>query len=82
MYGLVGLVPYGTSGSESALAIGASAIAPPIAAAANHGATYLITVFMISPVCWVGLLRHVLGRSHLWDAFSLTAAVKHSLIDR
>jgi hypothetical protein len=30
----------------SALAIGARAIAPPIAAAANHGATTFVVVFM------------------------------------
>ena len=37
-YGTWGLVPYGTRGSVSALATGARAIAPPIAAAANPGA--------------------------------------------
>jgi hypothetical protein len=31
----------------SALAIGARAIAPPIAAAANYGATYFVVVFII-----------------------------------
>src|SRR3954469_10235927 len=45
--GTWGLVPYGTRGSVSALATGARAIAPPIAAAANHGAMYLIVVFMM-----------------------------------
>ena len=35
------------AGWVAALAMGASAIAPPIAAAANHGATYLIVVFMM-----------------------------------
>jgi hypothetical protein len=36
--------------------MGASAIAPPIAAAANHGATYLIDVFMmISCAYWFAL---------------------------
>ena len=48
MAGLIGSVPYGVLGSVSALAMGARAIAPPIAAAANHGARYLIAVFMIS----------------------------------
>lgn len=37
------------TGVEAALAMGARAIAPPIAAAANHGATYLIVVFMMFP---------------------------------
>ena len=47
MAGLVGLVPYGTAGSVSALAMGVRAIAAPIAAAANHGAAYLLVVFML-----------------------------------
>jgi hypothetical protein len=46
-YGEWGLVPYGTSGLVSAPAIGAKAIAPPIPATANHGAMYLIAVFMV-----------------------------------
>jgi hypothetical protein len=38
--------------------MGASAIAPPIAAAANHGATYLIVVFM--------RFSCLLGRLPIW----------------
>ena len=34
------------AGWVAALAMGASAIAPPIAAAANHGATWVIFVYM------------------------------------
>jgi hypothetical protein len=45
MVGFTGSVPYGVVGSVSALAMGARAIDAPIAPAANHGATYLITVF-------------------------------------
>jgi hypothetical protein len=33
--------------------MGASAMAPPIAAAANHGTKYLIFVFMLFSACWV-----------------------------
>ena len=37
--------------------MGARAIAPPIAAEANHGAAYLIVAFMVFPVVgWVILL--------------------------
>jgi hypothetical protein len=63
MSGLTGSVPYGVDGSVpalptadgeatalAALAIGASAIAPPIAAAANHGVTWVIFVFMIPSI--------------------------------
>jgi hypothetical protein len=55
--GTWGLVPYGTRGSVSALATGARAIAPPIAAAANHRAIYSIVFFM--------MFSCVLGR-HSW----------------
>src|SRR6202165_3016103 len=47
-YGTWGSAPDGTRGSVLALATGARAIAAPIAAAANHGAMYLIVVFMVS----------------------------------
>src|SRR6476661_7340954 len=43
------------AGCVAALAMGASATAPPIAAAANHGATYLSVVFMMSS-CLLGAL--------------------------
>jgi hypothetical protein len=46
--------------------MGASAIAPPIAAAANHGARYLIFVFM--------MFSRLLGRP-VW------ATYKHRLLD-
>ena len=55
--GTWGLVPYGTSGLVSALAMGARAIAPPIAAAASHGAMYLFFHFVYLPVGLFPLLR-------------------------
>src|ERR1700710_1066848 len=54
MAGLIGPVPYGVLGSVSALAMGARATAPPIAASANHGARCLIAVFMIFSGLLVG----------------------------
>jgi hypothetical protein len=47
IHGFAGLVPYGVVGLVSALAMGARALAPPIAAAASHGAMCLIVVFMM-----------------------------------
>jgi hypothetical protein len=47
MAGLVGSVPYGVTGSVSALAMGARTIAAA-PAAANNGATYFIVFIMFS----------------------------------
>jgi hypothetical protein len=45
--------------AEAALAKGAKAIAPPIAAADNHGATYFIIFFMVLlPSLTPGAVQH------------------------
>jgi hypothetical protein len=42
----------------AALAKGASAIAPPIAATDNHGATYLTVFFTVLLPFWVAVLSY------------------------
>jgi len=53
-YGTWGSASDGTRGSVSALATGARPTAPAIAAAANHGAMYLVIVFTVFPACLLG----------------------------
>src|SRR3954447_1534743 len=53
-YGTWGSASDGTRGSVSALATGARPTGPAIAAAANHGAMYLVIVFMVFPACLLG----------------------------